>query len=129
MISHVEHNEATCRNIHVSGDRSIVFLPVGEHDKPRDETINLKKCVKLHGSLCLSKPCPVKLRVILRVNRIVFLRVGADAAIPIDGHSFLLIPEGITSKKYIHCMQKVASSLQSYTNKRGGTDATIEAFA
>lgn len=62
MISHVEHNEATCRDIHVPGDRSIVFLPVGEHDKPRHDTVSLKECVKLHGALCLSESCPGKNR-------------------------------------------------------------------
>ena len=58
MISHVEHDEAACRDIHVPGDWSIVPLPVGEHDKPRDDTISLKERVKLHGSLGLSEPCP-----------------------------------------------------------------------
>jgi hypothetical protein len=70
----------------------------------------------------------VKRRDILRTDRRIHLRVGADEAITIDDHIQTI--QGVTvTKRYIHFMQKVASSPQLYTNKRGGTDATIEAFA
>lgn len=60
MISLVEHNKAARGDIHEPGGWGIVFLPVSENDKPRDETISLQERMELYGALCLSEPCPGK---------------------------------------------------------------------
>ena len=58
MISLVEHDDTAPGDVHMPSNGSIVFLPVTKNDKSRDETISLKKSVKLYSALCLSEPCP-----------------------------------------------------------------------
>ena len=60
MISLIESKKTAGGDIYLSCYRSIVLLSVGDNDKPRDETVSLKKSVKFYGSLCLPEPCPWK---------------------------------------------------------------------
>jgi hypothetical protein len=60
----------------------------------------------------------VKRRDILRTDRRIHLRVGADEAITIDDQSIPTIQGVTVTKKYIHTMQKVASSPLMFTQNR-----------